>query len=68
MPTITPTPSTRSGRWLCRPPASVARPAPVIDRYGGGYDVSAAPGGGAVITVRLPVPAPVAPRAGEGKA
>ncbi|MFZ3452827.1 sensor histidine kinase [Arthrobacter sp. 7Tela_A1] len=29
MPTIRPTPSIRSGRWDCRPPASVARPAPV---------------------------------------
>ena len=29
MPTIRPTPSTSSGRWLDRPPASVARPAPV---------------------------------------
>ena len=29
MPTITPTPSTRSGRWACSPPASVASPAPV---------------------------------------
>ena len=29
MPTIRPTPSSRSGRWLCRPPASVASPAPV---------------------------------------
>jgi two-component system, CitB family, sensor kinase len=28
----------------------------VVDRYGGGHDVSAAPGGGAVITVRLPTP------------
>jgi len=28
----------------------------VVDRYGGSYDVAAAPGGGAVITVRLPVP------------
>jgi signal transduction histidine kinase len=28
----------------------------VIDRYGGSHEVSAAPGGGAVITVRLPVP------------
>lgn len=29
MPTMTPTPSTRSGRYVCSPPASVARPAPV---------------------------------------
>ncbi|SHW69373.1 Uncharacterised protein [Mycobacteroides abscessus subsp. abscessus] len=29
MPTIMPTPSTRSGRWLCNPAASVAIPAPV---------------------------------------
>ena len=29
MPTISPTPSTRSGRWAPRPPARVARPAPV---------------------------------------
>ena len=26
MPTIRPTPSSRSGRWLCSPPARVARP------------------------------------------
>jgi urease accessory protein UreH len=29
MPTMTPTPLTRSGRNACRPPARVARPAPV---------------------------------------
>jgi hypothetical protein len=29
IPTMNPTPSTRSGRWVCRPPANVARPAPV---------------------------------------
>jgi hypothetical protein len=29
MPTIRPTPSTSSGRWELRPPASVAMPAPV---------------------------------------
>jgi sensor histidine kinase regulating citrate/malate metabolism len=27
----------------------------VVDRYGGSYDVSAADGGGAVVSVRLPV-------------
>lgn len=29
----------------------------VAERYGGGYDVATAPGGGAVFSVRLPVPA-----------
>jgi two-component system CitB family sensor kinase len=29
----------------------------VAERYGGGYDVASAPGGGAVFSVRLPVPA-----------
>jgi hypothetical protein len=29
MPTMRPTPSRSSGRWLCRPPARVARPAPL---------------------------------------
>lgn len=29
MPTMRPTPSTSAGRCDCRPPASVARPAPV---------------------------------------
>ena len=29
MPTISPMPSSNSGRWLCRPAASVANPAPV---------------------------------------
>ena len=28
----------------------------VADRYGGSYDVAAAPGGGAVVSVHLPVP------------
>ena len=29
MPTIRPMPSSNSGRWLCRPPASTASPAPL---------------------------------------